>query len=98
MKARFQSDPKAVLAEHGIDVPDGIDVNVIENTGKTVHITMPVTRRPMQVIFQMKNSGCRCGGFPFLERIQCAVFDVSGTLKGLTSSSGQMSVNVAPVT
>ena len=41
LKVRFQSDPKAVLAEYGIDVPDGIDVNVVENTDNTVHITMP---------------------------------------------------------
>ena len=41
LKARFLSDPKAVLAEYGIDVPDGIDVNVVENTDNTVHITMP---------------------------------------------------------
>ena len=41
LKVRFQSDPKAVLAEYGIDVPDGIDVNVVENTENTVQITMP---------------------------------------------------------
>ena len=41
LKARFMSDPKAVLAEHGIDVPPSIDVNVVENTDNTVHITMP---------------------------------------------------------
>ena len=41
LKARFMSDPKAVLAEYGIAVPDGIDVNVVENTDNTVHITMP---------------------------------------------------------
>ena len=41
LKARFMADPKAVLAERGIDVPDGIDVNVVENTDNTVHITMP---------------------------------------------------------
>ena len=41
LKARFQSDPKAVQAEYGIDVPDGINVNVVENTDNTVHITMP---------------------------------------------------------
>ena len=41
LKARFMSDPKAVLAERGIDVPDNIDVNVVENTDNTVHITMP---------------------------------------------------------
>ena len=43
LKARFMSDPKAVLAERGIDVPDGIDVNVVENSDNTVHITMPAT-------------------------------------------------------
>ena len=41
LKARFMTDPKAVLAEHGINVPDGIDVNVVENSDNTVHITMP---------------------------------------------------------
>ena len=41
LKQRFMADPKAVLAEHGMDVPDDIDVNVVENTDTTVHITMP---------------------------------------------------------
>ena len=41
LKARFMSDPKAVLAEHGLDVPDGMNVNVVENSDNTVHITMP---------------------------------------------------------
>ena len=41
LKARFMSDPKAVLTEYGMDVPDGIDVNVVENSDNTVHITMP---------------------------------------------------------
>jgi hypothetical protein len=41
LKARFMSDPKAVLAERGIDVPDNMNVNVVENNDNTVHITMP---------------------------------------------------------
>ena len=41
LKQRFLSDPKAVLAEYDLDVPDGLDVNVVENTDTTVHITMP---------------------------------------------------------
>ena len=36
-----ESDPKAVLAEHGMDVPDGMDVKVVENADNCVHITMP---------------------------------------------------------
>jgi hypothetical protein len=42
LKARFMTDPKAVLAEHGMDVPANIDVNVVENSDNTVHITMPM--------------------------------------------------------
>ena len=41
LNARFMSDPKAVLAEYDLDVPDGMDVNVVENSDNTVHITMP---------------------------------------------------------
>ena len=42
LKARFMSDPKAVLAEHGIDVPDNMNVNVVQNSDNSVHITMPM--------------------------------------------------------
>ena len=41
LKQRFMNDPKAVLAEYGMVVPDGMAVNVVENTDNTVHITMP---------------------------------------------------------
>jgi len=34
------SDPKSVLAERVIVVPDNIDVNVVENSENTVQITM----------------------------------------------------------
>ena len=43
LKQRFMADPKAVLAEYGMDVPDGMAVNVVENTDNTVHITMPAS-------------------------------------------------------
>ena len=41
LKARFMSDPKAVLAEYGMDVPANVDVKVVENSENCVHITMP---------------------------------------------------------
>ena len=44
LKARFMSDPKAVLAEYDMPVPDGIDVKVVENADDCVHITLP--KRP----------------------------------------------------
>ena len=41
LKARFMADPKAVLKEYNLDVPDGIDVKVVENADDCVHITLP---------------------------------------------------------
>ena len=45
LKQRFMSDPKSVLAEYDMDVPDGMDVKVVENSDNTVHITMPMAPR-----------------------------------------------------
>ena len=42
LKARFMNDPKAVLAEYDMPVPDGMDVKVVENADNCVHITMPM--------------------------------------------------------
>ena len=41
LKARFMADPKAVLAEYDMPVPDGMDVKVVENADNCVHITIP---------------------------------------------------------
>ena len=41
LKARFMSDPKSVLAEFDMPVPEGMDVKVVENADDCVHITMP---------------------------------------------------------
>ena len=41
LKARFMSDPKAVLAEYDMPFPDGIDVKVVENADDCVYITLP---------------------------------------------------------
>ncbi len=30
-----------VLADHGMDVPEGMNVNVVENTDTTVNVTLP---------------------------------------------------------
>ena len=42
LKQRFMNDPKSVLAEYDMPVPDGMDVKVVENADNCVHITMPM--------------------------------------------------------
>ena len=41
LKDRFMADPKAVLKEYNLDVPDGIHVKVVENADDRVYITLP---------------------------------------------------------
>ncbi len=42
-KARLMSDPKAVLAEAGVDVKQGIEIEVHENTDTTIHVVLPAS-------------------------------------------------------
>ena len=41
LKDSFKSDPSGVMAERGIEVPEGITFKVIENTDDCAHITLP---------------------------------------------------------
>jgi hypothetical protein len=41
-KQRLLDDPKTVLREHGIEMPAGVDVKLVEDSGKTVHLILPV--------------------------------------------------------
>lgn len=43
LKAKLVADPVAVLAEHGLQVPTGITVKVVENTSTHFHIVLPST-------------------------------------------------------
>ena len=62
LKARFMSDPKAVLAERGIEMPDGMDVKVVENSDNTVHITMPMAPDGHEALSMEELSNVAGGG------------------------------------
>jgi hypothetical protein len=40
-KRRLVADPRAVLQEHGLAVPDGKAVRVVEDTPETMHLVLP---------------------------------------------------------
>lgn len=40
-KARLLSDPKSVFKENDVDVPDGVEIKIVEDTGKVKHYTLP---------------------------------------------------------
>lgn len=40
-KRRLIADPKAVLREEGIEIPDDVEVRVVENTEKVFYLSLP---------------------------------------------------------
>jgi hypothetical protein len=40
-KQRLLSQPKAVLTENGIEVPDNLEIRAVENTDDVLYITLP---------------------------------------------------------
>ena len=65
IKARLMADPKAVLKEHGLDVPDGIDVKVVENADDCVHITLPAPPSGGMDLSDDELSNAAGGGYEF---------------------------------
>ncbi len=43
LKAKLIANPVAVLAEHGVKVPAGFTVKVVENTASVFHLVLPNT-------------------------------------------------------
>ena len=41
LKAKLIADPAGFLAEHGLEVPAGITVKVVENTPSVFHLVLP---------------------------------------------------------
>jgi|SRR5688572_14406859 len=40
-KMRLLANPSAVLKEHGLEIPPGIQVKIVEDSDKVVHLTLP---------------------------------------------------------
>ena len=41
LKSRFLTEPREILKEYGLDIPDNMDVKVVENADDCVHIPLP---------------------------------------------------------
>jgi len=44
-KERLKSDPKAILAEMGVDTPAEVEIEVVENTAGKMFLTLPAPPR-----------------------------------------------------
>jgi hypothetical protein len=42
-KARLLADPAAVLKENGLELPPGMEIKVVEDSEKVLHLPLPAT-------------------------------------------------------
>jgi hypothetical protein len=40
-KERLKADPKPVLAELGVETPEGVAIDIVENTASKIYLTLP---------------------------------------------------------
>ena len=40
-RQEFKNDPKASMRAHGVDVPDGIEIEVVESTATKHYVVLP---------------------------------------------------------
>lgn len=72
-KERLKADPKAVLAEMGVETPEGVVVEVLENTAEKTHLVLPAEPScevpSDEDIAQMESGPISCQGHvPWLTR------------------------------
>lgn len=73
-RMRLMSDPKCVFKENGIDVPDNVEIKVVENTNNVVHLTLPP--KPKEVDLSDKElekiaGGCTGGIVKYEDPLCC---------------------------
>jgi len=63
-KQRLLSDPTTVLKEHGIDIPEGVEFKVVEQSRNLIHLILPP--KPDPAAFSAEDLRARAAaGFAF---------------------------------
>lgn len=62
-KERLLSDPRKVLGEHGITLPEGIEVKAVENTDKVFHLVIPQAPHPSGDTLQLLEERVAASGY-----------------------------------
>jgi hypothetical protein len=67
-KERLIADPAATLADEGIELPDGVEVRVVEDTETVRHLVLPAAR----ALSDLELAGL-AGGVPVRD---CGILDI----------------------
>ena len=70
-KAKLLADPKTVLKENGLAIPDDVEFRIVENTDKVVHLILPP--EPAGQLSEEELVNVAGGVEMFIEAINCVV-------------------------
>lgn len=95
LKKRLIEAPAAVLLEHGLEVPAGMEIRVVENTDKVTHLTLPALSKAGELsedeltqvsggFGPLLGAAAMAGAIGFGYMVTDIVLGKTGTLKGLS--------------
>jgi hypothetical protein len=65
-KAKLLADPKTVLEESGLAIPQDVEFRVVENTDKTIHLILPpepaelLSEEELEMVAGGRTGSCIC--------------------------------------
>ena len=62
-KQRLMSDPDGVLRDHGVDVPQGVSVKVVEDTEDVTYLVLPTKPADVEVSDFQDNNTSWCWSY-----------------------------------
>jgi len=66
-KSALLTDPRAALRAQGIEIPEGVTLNVVENTDNVINLVLPkapemaLVEESLDQVEGMNRCGCGCG-------------------------------------
>jgi hypothetical protein len=76
LKQRLTDSPSAVLQEHGIEVPTGVEIRVVESTDKICYLTLPA--KPSDELTPSQLQGVAGGSFMTTVKLAAQVAILAG--------------------
>jgi hypothetical protein len=89
-KKRLLADPAAVLKENGIEVPKEVNVKVMEDSGKTVHLILP--ERPSELTVEELSQVA--GGVINFDQKSNQLFNILSTVVKSTNEMSGITRNI----
>ena len=89
-KARLMGDAASVLRAEGLDVPEGVEIKVVENSSSTVYVVLPDPEAVSDELLAAASGGSTVGSSGTASTLACFCGTVSTSGSASTAGSQAM--------